>query len=86
MAENSENTLSGNSEYSFRAAYDSLPKNKLREARKKIGRIFNVRTDKSVYERINGVYEPKVGQAKAINHLFKTFGVKVTWGAKTNKQ
>lgn len=86
MEENSEKTLNTPGEYSFRSAYDSLPKKKLGEARKKIKQILNVTTDKSVYARIAGTPEPKVSEAKAIEQLFRSYGIKVIWGEKSTEE
>lgn len=81
MQENSENTLVVN-KYSFRVAYDSLPRNKQSEARGKIKKVFGVKTDKAVWARIAGITEPKVSEAAAIEQLFlKNYGIKVIWGA-----
>ena len=82
MQVNSENTLVVN-KYSFRVAYDSLPRNKQSEARDKIKQVFSVKTNKAVWDRIAGKTEPKVSEADAIEQLFtKYYGIKVIWGAK----
>jgi len=86
MEENSEKTLNTAGEYSFRCAYDSLPKNKLGEARRKIKEILGVKTDKAVYDRIAGKPEPKMSEAKAIELLFKSYGIKLVWGEKQPEQ
>ena len=79
MEANSENTLVHN--YSFKGAYNSLPRNKQTEVRGKIKLIFGVKTEKAVWARIAGATEPKVSEAAAIELLFtKDYGIKVKWG------
>ena len=79
MEVNSENILVNN--YSFRGAYDSLPRNKQAEVRGQIKKVFGVSSDKAVWARIAGITEPKVSEAAAIEQLFlKNYGIKVIWG------
>ena len=69
-------------DYSFRYAYNSLPKNKMGEVRKRIKQILNVKSDKAVYDRIAGRTEPKLSEAQAIEQIFKSHGITIVWGAK----
>ena len=84
MITNSENKLIelSENEYSFRCAYDCLPKNKMSEVRHKIKAILNVKSDKAVYDRIAGRTEPKISEATAIEQVFRNYGITIEWGAK----
>jgi hypothetical protein len=77
MNENSEKSPKP---YSFRFAYDSLPKMKQAEVREKLRKVLGVKGNVSVYLRISGEIEPKASEAKAIEQLFKSYGIKITWG------
>jgi hypothetical protein len=63
--------------YSFKSAYESLPKNKMGEVRDEIKKILGVKTNKSVYDRISGRIEIKVSQYQAIVPLFLKNGITI---------
>ena len=73
-----ETTASIN-QYSFRFAYDSLPRNKQPEARKKIKEIFGIISDQQLYKRIDGDIEPKISEAQEVMRYFSSFGIKISW-------
>lgn len=83
MKSNSENKSDIVGAFSFRHTFDSLPKNKIREVRQKIREILQVKNDKSVYDRISGRIELTMSQARDIESLFKEYGIKLTFGNKT---
>jgi trehalose utilization protein len=86
MEENREKSSLKTNPFSFRAAFDSLPRNKQSEVKRKIMNIIHVTTEKSVWDRINGNIEPKVSEAKAFEQLFRSYGIKIVWGANSEEQ
>lgn len=83
MNNNSEKTPNP---FSFRFSYDSMPRKKQIEVRKQLRQLFGVKGDASVYLRINGDIEPKASEVKAIEQIFKSYGVKVVWGKNSDIQ
>lgn len=81
MGSNSENKLLNiSTDYSFKHAYESLPKNKMKMVREEIRKILGVTTDKSVYDRISGRIELKMSEHQAIVPLFKKNGIEMQFG------
>lgn len=69
--------------YSFRVAYDSLPRIRQREAREKLKDIFGITSEIQLYKRIDGEIEPKISQAIAVVNFFSKYGIEVSWSKDT---
>lgn len=82
MIANSEKTLIETKvrAYSFRCAYDRLPKNKMKEVRRNLKHLLNVRSEKAIYDRISGRTEPKMREAREIENIFTQYGITINWG------
>lgn len=76
MKNNNVKTL----EYSFKAAYVSVPRNCIGKVKRELKEIFQIISDEQIYSRINGKVEPKLRDARAVEELFKSYGIKVEWG------
>lgn len=66
--------------YSFRSAFESIPRNRMKDVKVRIKELLNVKSDKAFYDRMSGAIEPKVSQAKDLELLFEGYGVILAWG------
>lgn len=67
-------------EYAFKKGLDQLPVNKVQEVKARIMGIFKIRGYVSWYSHLYGKIEPKISEYKAIEELFKEYGITDIWG------
>ncbi len=72
--------MSTNYTFSFKKGWNQLPVGKLAEVRDKIMGALNLKCTTSFYPRLNGDYEPKISEARAIEAIFAEYGIKEVWG------
>jgi hypothetical protein len=70
--------------YSFRLAYEGIPRKMMKNVKIQIKELFDVKSDKAFYERMAGVIEPKISEAKNLELLFEDYGVTLVWGEVEN--
>lgn len=66
--------------FSFQKGWKQLPQAKAQEAKKRISKALGLRFPSSFYYRLNGKCEPKVSEARAIEEIFHSYGIKEIWG------
>lgn len=67
-------------EFSFKCGFGQVKQKDAKEVRRKIMDALGLTTRASWYARLNGVVEPKLSEAKAIEEIFHAYGVKEIWG------
>lgn len=63
----------------LREAYLKVPRGKIAEFRERAKDIFGVTSDQAFWGRIRNGNEPRVSQGKALEELFKEYGVELNW-------
>lgn len=66
-------------QYGFRNGWLLLPVKLQREVKTKIALALNIK-EISFYARLSGKVEPTISEAKAIEEIFKKYGIKDVWG------
>lgn len=69
------------SEFSFKAGFSQVKRKDAKEVRERIMQALGLTTRASWYARLNGVVEPKVSEARAIEEVFTKYGITNVWGA-----
>lgn len=65
--------------YSFRKGYNQVPAGKQGEVRSAIIRSLGI-AQSAFYSRLRGEVEPKVSEYRAIEAIFKKYGITDIWG------
>lgn len=68
------------SDYSFKRGYDQVQRKDLEAVRQDIMAVLNLKTNAAFLQRLKGRVEPKVGEAAAIEKIFKEKGITKIWG------
>jgi hypothetical protein len=68
-------------EFSFRKGWYQVKQGEARDVRAKIMSALNIATRMAFIDRLNGKYEPRVTEAKAIESIFAEHGITDIWGA-----
>lgn len=69
------------SEFSFQKGFSQVKQRDIKNVKRKIMSALGISTRPSWTARLNGVVEPKVSEAKAIEEIFAEYGIKQVWGA-----
>lgn len=69
------------SEFSFQKGFSQVKQKDIKNVKRKIMSALGISTRPSWTARLNGVVEPKVSEAKAIEEVFAEYGIKQVWGA-----
>jgi Tfp pilus assembly protein PilF len=71
------------SEYSFQNGWSQLRQKDMSTVRKKITDALEIKeTNRASWgQRMKGIVEPKVSEAKAIEEIFAEYGIIEVWGA-----
>lgn len=72
--------MTSKTNFSFRKGWNQLTVEQSRKVRDKIISALNLKYRTSFYYRLNGNCEPTVSEAKAIEKIFKSYGIKDIWG------
>ncbi len=72
--------MTTNDSFSFKKGWNQLPVSKVAEVREKIMKVLNLKCQTSFYPRLNGDYEPKISEARAIEAIFAEYGIREVWG------
>lgn len=67
-------------DYAFKRGYMQVKKKDLRNLRKEIMQALGVVTIQTFYNRMNGDVEPRVSEMKAIESIFRKYGITEIWG------
>lgn len=67
-------------EYSFEKAYLQVQAGEQKEVRNLIMQGLNLKSPQAFYNRLKGLIEPKVSEAKIIEEIFTSFGITDIWG------
>lgn len=67
-------------EFSFRLGFSQVKQRDIRDVRRKIMQALGIKTRSSWMMRLNGVVEPKVSEARAIEEIFAEYGITEVWG------
>ncbi len=68
------------SDFSFQLGFSQVKQRDAKEVKKKIMLALDITTRSSWAIRLNGVVEPKVSEAKAIEEIFAEYGINEVWG------
>jgi len=68
------------SDFSFQLGFSQVKQRDVKEVKQKIMLALNINTRSSWMMRLNGVVEPKVSEAKAIEEIFAEYGITEVWG------
>lgn len=68
-------------EFSFQLGFSQVKQKDANDVKKKIMTALGISTRASWAARLNGVVEPKVSEARAIESIFADYGVRDVWGA-----
>lgn len=66
--------------FAFQLGWSQVKCGDLPKVRKELMKALGVKTRPAFLNRKNGVVEPKVSEAKAIEEIFAKYGVKNVWG------
>lgn len=66
-------------EYSFKRAFLQVKQKDAPKVKEKIMKAIGITTRSSWINRMNGLVEPKVSEAKAIEAVFKEYGIEKVW-------
>lgn len=72
--------MTTNNPFSFKKGWSQLPVGKSAEVKKKIIVALDLKCDTSFYPRLNGSYEPRLSEARAIEEIFAEYGITEVWG------
>lgn len=67
-------------EFSFRKGWSQVRQGDAAAVRSKLMVALNLTTIMAFLDRLNGKVEPKVSEAKAIEEIFASYGIKQVWG------
>lgn len=68
-------------EWSFQKGFDQVPKGMLNQVKEELMGVFNITTRAAWYRRLYGSTIPRVDQVKAVEAVFKNYGItKNIWG------
>ena len=68
-------------EFSFKLGFSQVKRKDAKEVRERIMQALGLTTRASWYARLNGVVEPKVSEARAIEEVFTKYGITKVWGS-----
>lgn len=68
------------SNYSFKKGYDQVQRKDLEAVKQEIMTALKLTTNQAFLQRLNGKVEPKVGEAAAIEKIFKQRSITKIWG------
>ena len=66
--------------FSFKKAWSQVRQKDIEDVRNEIMAALALTTKPAFYNRLNGVVEPKVSEAKAIEDIFNKYGITEIWG------
>lgn len=66
--------------FSFKKGYQQVQQKDAKDVRKKIMTALNLTSRRSWGLRLNGIIEPKVSEAQAIENIFNEYGITDIWG------
>lgn len=66
--------------YSFKRGFDQVQRKDLEAVRQEIMSALSINTNPAFLQRMKGKVEPKVGEAAAIERIFKQRGITEIWG------
>ena len=67
-------------EFSFQLGFSQVRQRDIADVKHKIMVALHISTRSSWAARLNGLVEPKISEAKAIEDIFKEYGIKNIWG------
>lgn len=67
-------------QFSFSLGWSQVKNGDIPECREKLMSVLNIKTRAAFLVRLKGDVEPKVSEAKAIEQVFKEFGITDVWG------
>lgn len=67
-------------EFAFRKGWSQLKLRDTKECRERIMKALNITTKVGFCQRMRGGVEPKVSQARALEEIFKSYGITDIWG------
>ncbi len=68
------------SDFSFQLGFSQVKQRDIKDVKQKIMLALGINTRSSWLMRLNGVVEPKVSEAKAIEEIFAEYGITEVWG------
>jgi hypothetical protein len=71
-------------DYAFKKGFSQVRKDRTKLVRKRIMKALGILTPPAFYQRLNGVVEPKISQAKIIEAVFAKEGITEVWGEAEN--
>lgn len=66
--------------FSFKKGYQQVQQKDAKDVRQKIMTALNLTSRRSWGLRLNGIIEPKVSEAQAIENIFNEYGITDIWG------
>lgn len=66
--------------FSFKKGWNQLKVGETSEVRQKIMKALGVKVPSTFYYRLNGRCEPTISEARAIEDIFKEYGITKVWG------
>lgn len=66
--------------FSFQKGWSQVKNKDTVNVRKEIMKALNIKSKSTFYDRLKGIIEPKVSEAKAIEAIFSDHGIKEVWG------
>ena len=67
--------------FSFKKGYDQVQQKDAKDVRQKIMNALNLTSRRSWGLRLQGLIEPKVTEAQAIENIFSEYGITDIWGS-----
>lgn len=68
------------SEFSFKKGFGSLIAKDQPEVKERIMKALGISNRQSWHNRLNGLIEPRVSEAQAIEKVFHDYGISEIWG------
>lgn len=66
--------------FSFKKGFEQIQQKDADAVKKEIMAALKITTRAGWWKRVNGMVEPKVSEAEAINKVFANYGVTDIWG------
>lgn len=67
--------------FSFRLGWSQVKNGDIQKVRKELMKALGIKTNMAFLNRMKGVVEPKISEAKAIEETFAKYGITKVWGA-----
>lgn len=68
-------------DYSFKRGFAQIRQKDAKEVKERIMSALGITTRMGWYRRLNGVVEPKMSEARIIENIFASYGIKQVWGS-----